>query len=69
MFSNLQANVEDVLSSVSQNKDKDRAPISMMLYGNGDGGGGPTLGRKLFHEYVKSQSTITSITVCYTQKC
>ena len=25
------------------NRDKDRAPKSMLLFGNGDGGGGPTV--------------------------
>ena len=38
-----QASVSDLLASVStHNKDGDRAPASLLLFGNGDGGGGPT---------------------------
>jgi alpha-mannosidase len=39
---NAKVNVEEVVASMSANKDSDRAPVSMLLYGNGDGGGGPT---------------------------
>lgn len=39
---NAQCNVGELLMSSSNNKDKDRAPCSLMLFGNGDGGGGPT---------------------------
>lgn len=38
----LQASVADVMASVANHRDKDRSPFSMILFGNGDGGGGPT---------------------------
>ena len=34
--------MQDLLASLSNNKDKDRAAASFLLFGNGDGGGGPT---------------------------
>ncbi len=40
---NAQGNVQDVLRSATQNKSARDAPQSLMLYGNGDGGGGPTI--------------------------
>ncbi len=42
MLTSSKATVSDVLNSVRNNKDKDRAPASLLLFGNGDGGGGPT---------------------------
>ncbi|KAG1674212.1 hypothetical protein FOA52_013832 [Chlamydomonas sp. UWO 241] len=36
------ATAQDVLMSTSNSKDKDRCPGSLLLFGNGDGGGGPT---------------------------
>lgn len=41
---NSRANVEEVLFSVSNFKDHERARESYLLFGYGDGGGGPTLG-------------------------
>lgn len=35
--------VDSLLKSISNFKDKDRSKHSMMLYGHGDGGGGPTI--------------------------
>jgi alpha-mannosidase len=35
--------VDQALKSESGNKDKERCPRSLMLYGHGDGGGGPQL--------------------------
>ena len=43
-----------MLKTSSQNKDKDRAPIGLMLYGNGDGGGGPTTGKLLQMNYSET---------------
>lgn len=37
-----QGDVNDVQNSANNNKDKGRSSVTMMLYGNGDGGGGPT---------------------------
>ncbi|PNH11582.1 Alpha-mannosidase 2C1, partial [Tetrabaena socialis] len=39
---NAQADAHDILATATGSKDKDRAPAAYMLYGNGDGGGGPT---------------------------
>ncbi|GLC41223.1 hypothetical protein PLESTB_001525400 [Pleodorina starrii] len=39
---NAQADAHDLLLTATGSKDKDRAPAAYMLYGNGDGGGGPT---------------------------
>ncbi|RKP18809.1 hypothetical protein ROZALSC1DRAFT_29543, partial [Rozella allomycis CSF55] len=36
------ANPKDILYCVKNNKDKDRAAHSLLVYGHGDGGGGPT---------------------------
>ena len=33
--------MDDVMNSVAKNKDKGRSNCSMLLYGDGDGGGGP----------------------------
>jgi alpha-mannosidase len=38
----MQLSVSDVMASVASNKDADRCPRSLLLFGNGDGGGGPT---------------------------
>ncbi|EFJ52516.1 hypothetical protein VOLCADRAFT_115992, partial [Volvox carteri f. nagariensis] len=40
---NAQADAHDILLTATNSKDKDRAPAGYMLYGNGDGGGGPTV--------------------------
>ncbi|GIL45800.1 hypothetical protein Vafri_2950, partial [Volvox africanus] len=40
---NAQADAHDILLTATGSKDKDRAPAAYMLYGNGDGGGGPTV--------------------------
>lgn len=40
---NAQGNVQDVLRSATQNKSARDTPTALMLYGNGDGGGGPTI--------------------------
>lgn len=40
---NCQATVESVVKSAAQNKDRGRVSHGIMLYGNGDGGGGPNL--------------------------
>ncbi|EAL63688.1 hypothetical protein DDB_G0287577 [Dictyostelium discoideum AX4] len=40
---NSQADVKEIVMSSSNNKDIDRCNESMLLYGNGDGGGGPTI--------------------------
>ncbi|GAX76602.1 hypothetical protein CEUSTIGMA_g4048.t1 [Chlamydomonas eustigma] len=37
-----QMSTTDVWNSVRNNKDKDRSPSSLLLFGAGDGGGGPT---------------------------
>lgn len=42
VWSWLQADAKDILATAAGSKDKDRAPAAYMLYGNGDGGGGPT---------------------------
>jgi alpha-mannosidase len=34
--------VDDVLESAKDNRDKDRTHSSLLVYGIGDGGGGPT---------------------------
>jgi alpha-mannosidase len=48
---NSQLTADEVLRAVSSNKDVDRAPVSLMLYGNGDGGGGPTRGTLLMPSF------------------
>jgi alpha-mannosidase len=40
---NAQATVSDVMKTATNNKDKGRTGASIMLFGNGDGGGGPNL--------------------------
>eukprot|EP00198_Chlamydomonas_reinhardtii_P001051 XP_001690386.1 predicted protein [Chlamydomonas reinhardtii] len=40
---NAQADAKDLLATATGSKDKDRAPLAYMLFGNGDGGGGPTV--------------------------
>ncbi|KAG2432931.1 hypothetical protein HXX76_008661 [Chlamydomonas incerta] len=40
---NAQADAKDLLATATGSKDKDRAPAAYMLFGNGDGGGGPTV--------------------------
>ena len=37
----MQVTTTDVMNSVRNNRDKDRSPSSMLLFGFGDGGGGP----------------------------
>ena len=39
---NAEAKVEDILECVKEHKDKDRSRRSLLVYGVGDGGGGPT---------------------------
>ena len=39
----IQADAKDLLATATGSKDKDRAPLAYMLFGNGDGGGGPTV--------------------------
>jgi alpha-mannosidase len=39
---NSDANVSDIVACVSRNKTPDAAPNVLLLYGHGDGGGGPT---------------------------
>ncbi|XP_077998328.1 alpha-mannosidase 2C1-like isoform X2 [Glandiceps talaboti] len=38
----MEGKVEDLLKTLKNNKDKGRVNATMMLYGHGDGGGGPT---------------------------
>ncbi|KYQ88724.1 alpha-mannosidase [Tieghemostelium lacteum] len=40
---NSQADVKELVESATNNKDIERCNHSLMLYGNGDGGGGPTI--------------------------
>ncbi|KAG2501227.1 hypothetical protein HYH03_001036 [Edaphochlamys debaryana] len=40
---NAQADAKDILATANGSKDKDRSPSAYMLFGNGDGGGGPTV--------------------------
>jgi len=40
---NAAASVESIVKSAAQNKDRGRVSHGLMLYGNGDGGGGPNL--------------------------
>ncbi len=40
---NAQCSVRDINFSVKNNKDKEYSDRSLLLYGNGDGGGGPLI--------------------------
>jgi alpha-mannosidase len=52
---NSQATIEDVLKSANDNKDLGRVSSSLMVYGNGDGGGGPNL--PMFEQLARMGAT------------